>query len=178
MSFQSGVSILTEPTDVGYLHFSYYGVAMTLLRRLIRSTALGPPCSDHAILADIRQRALQIAQGAISFVSELRPDHLEAFWYYSMSSTSRFALQNTKPSRSHAIFVLASRLFHHALARHVAFVPRAQFLARNTQFISLEATNDEQKQRAHAVRRQQTRGCHPSRTRARSCCQHRRASRR
>ncbi|KAH7021636.1 fungal-specific transcription factor domain-containing protein [Microdochium trichocladiopsis] len=67
----------------GYLHFSYYGVAMTLLRRLIRSTALGPPCADHAILANVRQQALETAQGAIRFVSELRPDHLEAFWYYT-----------------------------------------------------------------------------------------------
>ena len=117
---------------------------MTLLRRLIRSTALGLPCSDHAILADIRQRALQVAQGAIGFVSELRPDHLEAFWYYSMSVALNYTVQNTKHPRSDAIFVLASRFFHHAFARNVTFVPGAQFLARNAQFISLEAADDEQ----------------------------------
>lgn len=67
----------------GYLHFSYYGVAMTLLRRLIRSTALPPRCTDDRVLADIRQIALQTAQSAISFVTNLRPDHLEAFWYFT-----------------------------------------------------------------------------------------------
>ncbi|KXJ93775.1 fungal-specific transcription factor domain-domain-containing protein [Microdochium bolleyi] len=64
----------------GDLHLSYYGVAMTLLRRLIRSTALSPVCSDLAVLSDIRQRALQTAQGAIRLVSQLRSDHLEGFW--------------------------------------------------------------------------------------------------
>ncbi|KAH7118222.1 fungal-specific transcription factor domain-containing protein [Dactylonectria estremocensis] len=67
----------------GYLHFSYYGVAMTLLRRLIRSTALPPRCTDDRVLSDIRQIALQTAQSAISFVTSLRPDHLEAFWYFT-----------------------------------------------------------------------------------------------
>lgn len=67
----------------GYLHFSYYGVAMTLLRRLIRSTALPPRCSDDRVLSDIRQIALQTAQSAINFVTNLRPDQLEAFWYFT-----------------------------------------------------------------------------------------------
>ncbi|KAF5012393.1 hypothetical protein FDECE_1521, partial [Fusarium decemcellulare] len=67
----------------GYLHFSYYGVVMTLLRRLIRSTALPPRCSDDRVLSDIRQIALQTAQNAINFVTSLRPDHLEAFWYFT-----------------------------------------------------------------------------------------------
>ncbi|WAO94812.1 Hypothetical protein NCS54_01241400 [Fusarium falciforme] len=67
----------------GYLHFSYYGVVMTLLRRLIRSTALPPRCTDDRVLSDIRQIALQTAQNAISFVTSLRPDHLEAFWYFT-----------------------------------------------------------------------------------------------
>ncbi|KAH7110456.1 hypothetical protein EDB81DRAFT_927035 [Dactylonectria macrodidyma] len=35
------------------------------------------------ILSDIRQIALQTAQSAISFVTNLRPDHLEAFWYFT-----------------------------------------------------------------------------------------------
>ncbi|SPO07409.1 related to DAL81 - transcriptional activator for allantoin and GABA catabolic genes [Cephalotrichum gorgonifer] len=67
----------------GYLHFSYYGVMMTLLRRLIRSTALPPWCPDDKVLSDIRQLALQTAQSTISFVKNLRADHLEAFWYFT-----------------------------------------------------------------------------------------------
>lgn len=73
----------------GYLHFSYYGVMMALLRRLIRSTALPPRCANDQILAEIRQLALHVSQSAIAFVKGLRPDQLEAFWYFS-ESTSRF----------------------------------------------------------------------------------------
>lgn len=67
----------------GYLHFSYYGAVMTLLRRLIRSTALPPRCYDGHVLADIRQCAVETAQNAVTFVTNLRPDHLEAFWYFT-----------------------------------------------------------------------------------------------
>ena len=67
----------------GYLHFSYYGVVITLLRRLIRSTALPPRCVDETVLSSIRQTALHTAQNAIAFVTSLRPDQLEAFWYFT-----------------------------------------------------------------------------------------------
>jgi hypothetical protein len=66
----------------GYLHFSYYGVTMAILRRLIRSTAVPPRCEDE-VLARVRQSALQTAQSATGFVMSLRPDQLEAFWYFS-----------------------------------------------------------------------------------------------
>ena len=67
----------------GYLHFSYYGVLMNLLRRLIRSTALPPRCVDDGVLTEIRQISLHTAQSAIAFVTSLRPDQLEAFWYFT-----------------------------------------------------------------------------------------------
>ena len=56
---------------------------MAIQRRLIRSTALAPPCLDDYVLSAIRQLALQTAQDAIRFVMNLRPDHLEAFWYFT-----------------------------------------------------------------------------------------------
>ncbi|KAG9257374.1 fungal-specific transcription factor domain-containing protein [Emericellopsis atlantica] len=67
----------------GHLHFSYYGVVMAILRRLVRSTALPPRCLDHAVLGEIRQISLETAQCAIAFVTSLRPDHIEAFWYFT-----------------------------------------------------------------------------------------------
>lgn len=67
----------------GYLHFSYYGVLMTILRRLIRSTALQPKCTNNHILSEIRQLSLNTAQNAIAFVTSLRPDQLQAFWYFT-----------------------------------------------------------------------------------------------
>jgi hypothetical protein len=67
----------------GYLHFSYYGVLMTVLRRLIRSTVLQPKCTNNHILSEIRQLSLNTAQNAIAFVTSLRPDQLQAFWYFT-----------------------------------------------------------------------------------------------
>jgi hypothetical protein len=67
----------------GYLHFSYYGVLMALLRRLIRSTVLPPKCTDNRVLSEIRQLSLNTAQNAIAFVTSLRPDQLQAFWYFT-----------------------------------------------------------------------------------------------
>ncbi|CAG9943013.1 unnamed protein product [Clonostachys rosea f. rosea IK726] len=80
---QMGITYQRKLCFHGYLHFSYHGVMITLLRRLIRSTILPPRCVDDQVLADIRQLALQTAQGAIAFVTNLRPDHLEAFWYFT-----------------------------------------------------------------------------------------------
>jgi hypothetical protein len=66
----------------GYLHLSFFTVKITLLRRLTRSTALEPLCLEVDILTHTRQLAHETAQEAITFVSGLRPDHLEAFWYF------------------------------------------------------------------------------------------------
>lgn len=63
---------------------------ITLLRRLIRSTVLPPLCSDNNVLSEIRQIALQTAQGTLSFVKNLRADQLEAFWYFSKSIPANF----------------------------------------------------------------------------------------
>lgn len=82
-SLQMDVTYQRKLCFHGYLHFSYYGVVMTILRRLVRSTALAPRCADDRVLSDIRQLALQTAQNATSFVTNLRSDHLEAFWYFT-----------------------------------------------------------------------------------------------
>jgi hypothetical protein len=75
---------------LGFLHLSYHGLVLTLLRRVIRSTALAPLCSDVAVLNQSRKLASESAQDAISFVLMLRPDHLEAFWFFGMSCTELF----------------------------------------------------------------------------------------
>ncbi|KAL1888429.1 hypothetical protein Sste5346_009546 [Sporothrix stenoceras] len=67
---------------VGSIHFCYYGVVINLFRRLVRSTALAPLCSDPAVLSSIRQQAIQAAHEATHFVTSLRLDQLEAFWYF------------------------------------------------------------------------------------------------
>lgn len=56
---------------------------INVLRRLVRSTALGVRCDNDEILASIRQLGLATVQAATRFVNDLRPDHLESFWYFS-----------------------------------------------------------------------------------------------
>ncbi|KAH7000706.1 fungal-specific transcription factor domain-containing protein [Ilyonectria destructans] len=75
---------LLDRLTICYLQFSYYGVTITLLCRLIRSTALSPRCIDDHILSDIRRIALHTARSAISFITSLRPDHLKSFWYFTL----------------------------------------------------------------------------------------------
>ncbi|KAI1626679.1 fungal-specific transcription factor domain-containing protein [Exophiala viscosa] len=67
----------------GSLHFSYYGTMINVLRRLVRSTALGARCDNNEVLASIRQLGLATVQAATKFVNDLRPDHLESFWYFT-----------------------------------------------------------------------------------------------
>ncbi|GAO46705.1 hypothetical protein SAICODRAFT_33149 [Saitoella complicata NRRL Y-17804] len=76
----SGMRLLSPN---GYLHLSYFGTRMTLLRRIIRSTALPPVCRDTRVLTESRDLARRTADAAIDFVVNLRADHLEAFWYFT-----------------------------------------------------------------------------------------------
>ncbi|POR37002.1 hypothetical protein TPAR_02798 [Tolypocladium paradoxum] len=96
-SLQMDITYQRKLSFHGYLHFSYYGVVISLIRRLIRSTALSPRCSDNQVLSDIRQLALHTAQSAIGFVMDLRPDQLESFWFFitSLSSQERNFWQET-----------------------------------------------------------------------------------
>ncbi|KAB8255947.1 fungal-specific transcription factor domain-containing protein [Aspergillus pseudonomiae] len=55
---------------------------LTLMRRIIRSTALAPLCSHVGVLNDTRKLASDSAEAAMAFVRTLRPDHLEAFWFF------------------------------------------------------------------------------------------------
>ncbi|KAH8895254.1 hypothetical protein GQ53DRAFT_48780 [Thozetella sp. PMI_491] len=81
-SLQMSIAYQRKLCFHGYLHFSYYGVTMAILRRLIRSTAMPPRCEEE-LLGRVRQIALQTTQNAIGFVLALRPDQLEAFWYFT-----------------------------------------------------------------------------------------------
>lgn len=82
-SLSMGVQSMRRLCSNGYLHLSYYGTVMSLLRRLIRSTALTPICTDIFVLSQTRQVAHQTAASAMKLVSSLRADQLEAFWYFN-----------------------------------------------------------------------------------------------
>lgn len=71
----------------GYLHLAYFATEITLHRRIIRSlNSKSPPM----LLKICREAARQRLIAAMDFVRNLRPEHLQAFWY--SSSASNFAL--------------------------------------------------------------------------------------
>ncbi|KAF2653313.1 hypothetical protein K491DRAFT_603127 [Lophiostoma macrostomum CBS 122681] len=67
----------------GNVHLAFYAVKISILRRLVRSTALAPLCTDVDVLNTIRQQAHETAQQAIVLVASLRLEHLDAFWYFA-----------------------------------------------------------------------------------------------
>lgn len=71
----------------GYLHLAYFAAEITLHRRIIRSLNDKSP----AMLVQIcREAAKTRLVAAMDFVRNLRPEHLQAFWY--SSSGTNFAL--------------------------------------------------------------------------------------
>lgn len=72
----------------GYLHLAYFAAEITLHRRIIRS--LNVLSSPDVLINLCREAAKARLIAAINFVSNLRPEHLQAFWY--SSSYSNFSL--------------------------------------------------------------------------------------
>ncbi|KAH8732310.1 fungal-specific transcription factor domain-containing protein [Phaeosphaeriaceae sp. PMI808] len=77
-------------SSTGYLHLGYYAVEMTLHRRIIRSLS---SADDPSLRSICRQAAQVRLKSVIEFVSNLRPEHLQSFWY--SASKYNFALVGT-----------------------------------------------------------------------------------
>ncbi|KAF2828397.1 hypothetical protein CC86DRAFT_444648 [Ophiobolus disseminans] len=74
----------------GYLHLGYYAVEMTLHRRILRSLS----SADDSTLRSICRQAAQVRlKSAMEFVTGLRPEHLQSFWY--SATKYNFALIGT-----------------------------------------------------------------------------------
>ncbi len=120
-SLSMEVQFIRRLCSNGYLHLSYYGTVISLLRRLIRSTALAPICTDIFVLSQTRQLAHQTAASAMKFVSSLRADQLEAFWYFNSPfvfsligsfSTLLLCTSQTEAERTHWRDYLNQYLWH------------------------------------------------------------------
>ncbi|OAL00678.1 hypothetical protein IQ06DRAFT_182280, partial [Phaeosphaeriaceae sp. SRC1lsM3a] len=77
-------------SSTGYLHLGYYAVEMTLHRRIIRSLS---SVDDQSLRTICRQAAQVRLKSAMDFVSSLRPEHLQSFWY--SASKYNFTLVGT-----------------------------------------------------------------------------------
>lgn len=71
----------------GYLHLAYFAAEITLHRRIVKSLT---ERSSPILVEVCRNAAKQRLIAAMEFVRNLRPEHLQAFWY--SSSSANFAL--------------------------------------------------------------------------------------
>ena len=95
-------------SSTGYLHLGYFATEISIHRRIVQS--LDPATADPYMLYICRSAAKTRLISAMDFANRLRPEHLDAFWYFS--SASNFALigtfgallQASSPGREEAAF--------------------------------------------------------------------------
>ncbi len=78
-------------SSTGYLHLGYFATEISIHRRIVQS--LDPGSADPYMLYICRSAAKTRLISAMDFVNRLRPEHLNAFWYFA--SASNFALIGT-----------------------------------------------------------------------------------
>ncbi|PNS18013.1 Cutinase transcription factor 1 alpha [Sphaceloma murrayae] len=76
------------PPSVGYLHLAYFATEISIHRRIVQSLSLANP--DNYALYICRSAAKTRLISAMDFVNRLKPEHLDAFWYFP--SAHNFAL--------------------------------------------------------------------------------------
>lgn len=84
-SFSPGVL-----SSQGYLHLAYFATEISIHRRIVQSLN---PAADPYMLYICRSAAKTRLISALDFVNRLKPEHLDAFWYFC--SASNFALVGT-----------------------------------------------------------------------------------
>ncbi|KAK3063033.1 Fungal specific transcription factor, partial [Teratosphaeriaceae sp. CCFEE 6253] len=78
-------------SSTGYLHLGYFATEISIHRRIVQS--LDPATADPYMLYICRSAAKTRLISAMDFVNRLRPEHLDAFWYFA--SATNFALVGT-----------------------------------------------------------------------------------
>lgn len=101
-------------SSTGYLHLAYFAAEISIHRRIVQSLSSDPSGTassvDPYLLYICRSAAKTRLISAMDFVNRLKPEHLDAFWYFA--SASNFALigtfgallQATSPGREEAEF--------------------------------------------------------------------------
>jgi hypothetical protein len=98
-------------SPTGYLHLAYFATEITLHRRIVQS--LSPDSADAYLQYICRSAAKTRLISALDFVNRLRPEHLQAFWYYAskvnftLIGTFGSLLWATAPAREEASFYQA-----------------------------------------------------------------------
>ncbi|KAF2796684.1 transcriptional activator protein DAL81 [Melanomma pulvis-pyrius CBS 109.77] len=78
-------------SSVGYLHLAYYTAEITLHRAILRTYSFSfipkslSPSTDTELSVLTRTAALTRFTTALTFLTSLKPEHLQSFWYFSSS---------------------------------------------------------------------------------------------
>ncbi|GAM82686.1 hypothetical protein ANO11243_006680 [Dothideomycetidae sp. 11243] len=80
------------PPSVGYLHLAYFATEISIHRRIVQSLSPGftRSAADNYALYICRSAAKTRLISAMDFVNRLKPEHLDAFWFFA--SANNFAL--------------------------------------------------------------------------------------
>ncbi|KAF2403935.1 hypothetical protein EJ06DRAFT_471971 [Trichodelitschia bisporula] len=95
-------------SSTGFLHLAYFATEITLHRRIVGS--LDTTNSDPYLLYICRSAAKTRLISAMDFVNRLRPEHLQAFWYFpskinfTLIGTFGGLLWATAPAKEEADF--------------------------------------------------------------------------
>ena len=81
----------SQLSSTGYLHLGYFATEISIHRRIVQS--LDPATADPYMLYICRSAAKTRLISAMDFVNRLKPEQLDAFWYFA--SASNFALMGT-----------------------------------------------------------------------------------
>ena len=77
------------PTSPGYLHLAYFTAEITLHRRIVRSFSPSNSTFPNQATSEARTVCRAAARSrfmfALQFIENLRPIHLQSFWYFSSS---------------------------------------------------------------------------------------------
>lgn len=95
-------------THIGYLHLAYFATEITLHRRIVQSLDATNPDSYGLFMC--RNAAKTRLISAMDFVNRLKPEHLQAFWYFAskvnftLIGTFGSLLWATAPAKEEAEF--------------------------------------------------------------------------
>jgi hypothetical protein len=98
-------------TALGFLHLAYFATEITLHRRIVQS--LNSETSDPYLVHICRSAAKTRLISAMDFVNRLKPEHLQAFWYFpskinfTLIGTFGGLLWATAPAKEEADFYKA-----------------------------------------------------------------------
>jgi hypothetical protein len=84
-SYVPMVRYLTIMLIIASLHLSYHAIHLTLHSKIITAISTHHPGVDVLPAPGAFKKAVEAAEQSVNWLSEIRPEHLEGFWYNGTS---------------------------------------------------------------------------------------------